>query len=321
MNYKQTQIAISQAKTFFQQQLEANLNLTLVTGPIMLDPATGLNDHLADNYQAVSFYAEALDKELEVVQSLAKWKRYALKKYEYQLHEGIYVDMKAIRSHESLDHLHSLFVDQWDWEVIISKNERTINKLQAMVRKIYEVILHTHNYLNRLYPQLQNKLPEEVVFFESQTLENDYPKEDFETITQKVVQKHKAVFIMQIGKKLASGRIFDGRSAEYDDWELNGDLFLWSDVLAQAIEISSMGIRVDAASLIKQTQIDPKQKNLNPYFQAVLNDELDATIGGGIGQSRLIMFLLEKQHIGQIQATTWDANTLKTTKKAGINLL
>ena len=321
MHFKETQIAIHQVSSFFKNQLEVNLNLVPVVGPIILDPQTGLNDHLAnEKYQAVSFFAEGLNKKLEVVQSLAKWKRYALTKYEYQNYEGIYVDMKAIRAHEELDNLHSLFVDQWDWELIIQKQDRHLDFLKATVNKIYDAIYKTKTHLKQLYPQLKQTLATEVKFFSSQEFEDLYPGEDFEVITNKITKVYQSVFIMQIGKKLKSNQVFDSRSAEYDDWELNGDLFVWSDAINQAIELSSMGIRVDANSLTKQAKIKD-HKNLNPYFEAVLNDQLCQTIGGGIGQSRLIMFLLEKRHLGEVQVSPWDQKNIDQAQKDGIELL
>ena len=322
MNFKETQIAIHQLRNFFQNQLEVNLNLVPVTGPIILDPQTGLNDHLSnEKYRAVSFHADALEQKLEIVQSLAKWKRYALTKYQYNLYEGIYVDMKAIRAHETLDNLHSLFVDQWDWELMIKPEDRTIEFLQNTVNKIYDAIHKSQLHMKQLYPHLNQTLPDEVKFFSSQELEDLYPNEDFELITNKITKVYKAVFIMQIGKKLNSKRVFDTRSAEYDDWDLNGDLFLWSDAINQAIEISSMGIRVDANSLIKQAKIKDDKKVLNPYFNAVINNEICQSIGGGIGQSRLIMFLLEKKHIGEVQVSTWDQKNLELADKENIKLL
>lgn len=326
MDWRATQIAINTAKTSFQTHLEAALNLVLVPGPLLLQTTTNLNDHLAgESYKAVSFWAESLEEPLEIVQSLAKWKRYALGKYQYPVHSGIYVDMKAIRAHETLDQLHSLFVDQWDWELIILPEERTLDYLKATVNKIYAAICKTQLQLQQRWSHLKAHLPEALTFFTAQELEDAYPNDTFETITNQVVRTHGAVFIMQIGHPLRSGRVFDTRSAEYDDWTLNGDLFFWSETIQQAVEISSMGIRVDAAALVSQAQLNqmpkPNQQSDNPYFSAVLNNALPITIGGGIGQARLLMFLLEKQHIGEVQVAPWDGKTTAWAQKHQVKLL
>lgn len=324
LNLKQTQFAIRDLKYFFQQQLTTILNLERISGPIIIEPTTGLNDDLVGENKAVSFYVNDLNRNIEIVQSLAKWKRYALHKYNFSLNEGIYVDMNAIRSHEVLDELHSLYVDQWDWELIIDKKDRTIKKLKEIVEKIYHCILVTEKHLNTIYSNLKSKLPSKLVFFDSQELEDKYPNTDFDEIVEKISKKHKAIFIIGIGKKLKSGKVFDTRSAEYDDWDLNGDLIVWSEVLNKSIELSSMGIRVNKDSLIRQTNIDISSSNkidLNDYYKMIINEELDQTIGGGIGQSRLCMFLLEKKHIGEVQSSVWKKEDIEKWKNKGIELL
>lgn len=323
LNLKQTQFAIRDLKYFFQQQLTTVLNLERISGPIIIEPTTGLNDDLVGENKAVSFYVKDLGKNIEIVQSLAKWKRYALHKYKFSLDEGIYVDMNAIRSHEVLDELHSLYVDQWDWELIIKEKDRTIEKLKEVVNKIYHCILVTEKHLNTIYSNLKQKLPNKITFFDSQDLEDEYPNMDFDEIVNKLTCRYKAIFIIGIGKKLKSGKVFDTRSAEYDDWNLNGDLFVWSDVLNKPIELSSMGIRVNKESLIEQTNINllSNEIQLNDYYQMILNEELDQTIGGGIGQSRLCMFLLEKMHIGEVQSSVWKKEYVEKWKNKGVELL
>ncbi len=322
LNLKQTQLAIKEIKDQFQAQLKKLLNLQRISGPIIVEPTTGLNDNLTGNNSAVNFFVQDLDKRLEIVQSLAKWKRYALHKYDFEMNEGIYVDMNAIRCHETLDELHSLYVDQWDWELVISKKQRNIEFLKEVVQKIFKALVQTQSYINKLYPCFKNKLPKDITFFQSQELEDKYPNLTFDEMVYEEAKKNKAIFIIGIGKKLKSGKVFDDRSRDYDDWDLNGDLFVWSDVINKPIELSSMGIRVDQDSLAKQAQLDIKKiKQYNQYYQSILTNELPLTIGGGIGQSRLCMFLLEKAHVGEVQCSVWDENEEKKLKKLGINLL
>lgn len=319
--YKETFYLINETKLFFQKQIEKKLNLHPVVGPLILDKSVALNDYLVEDQNAIVFHSKELNKDIEIVQSLAKWKRFALKKYNFEINEGLYVDMKAIRSHEKPDYLHSIFVDQWDWELIIYNQERTKAKLKQVVEKIYDCILSTQNYVNSLDKNLHSKLPHKIYFFETQELEDEYPNLTFEEIVEKVAQKYQAIFIIGIGKKLKSGKVFDLRSPEYDDWKLNGDLILWSDKLNHSIEISSMGIRVNKESLISQTQIDAKNSKLSSYYKGIINEELDQTIGGGIGQSRLLMFLLEKTHIGEVQPSIWDDNELAAQEQEGKQIL
>lgn len=319
LNLKLTQFAIKDIKDFFQSELKRKLNLKKISGPIIIDPITGFNDNLTGNNNPVSFFANDLNKNIEIVQSLAKWKRFALHKYEFLINEGIYVDMNAIRSHEKLDEIHSLYVDQWDWELIIDSKDRNINKLKQIVKKIYSCIYETEQFINKIYPVLTKKLPSKIKFFDSQELEDLFPNLSFEEITSIVTKKYKAIFIMKIGKKLKSGLVFDTRSPEYDDWNLNGDLFVWSNALQKPIELSSMGIRVDSKTLIRQSK--KSEQDYNEYYKLIINNILDQTIGGGIGQSRLCMFLLEKIHIGEVQVSVWDEDYIDKLKRKGIELL
>ncbi len=322
LTLKETQLAIKEIKDYFQLRLKEKLNLQRISGPLIVEPTTGLNDNLTGNNNAVNFFVQYLDKRIEIVQSLAKWKRYALHKYDFGMHEGIYVDMNAIRCHETLDNLHSLYVDQWDWELIIGRDERTEETLKTVVDKIFLSLKESQDFINKKYTHFENKLPEKIKYFQSQELEDMFPKKDFDDIVFDIVKKEKAVFIIGIGKKLKSGKVFDSRSRDYDDWDLNGDLFVWSDVIKKPIELSSMGIRVNKESLASQAQLDiNKISQYNQYYQSILTEELPQTIGGGIGQSRLCMFLLEKAHVGEVQCSVWDEEEVKKLKKQGINLL
>lgn len=320
LTIRETQYAIRELKSFFQNELSNSLNIERISGPIIVEPETGLNDNLTGTNYAVSFDAKHFKNKLEVVQSLAKWKRVALKKYGFNHNEGIYVDMNAIRSHEKPDELHSLYVDQWDWELIIDKNERNINKLKEVVSSIYSCILASELHINAMHPQLSCKLPREIKFYDTQEVDDMYPDISFEEATKILVKKHKAVFFIGIGKKLKSGRVFDDRAPDYDDWNMNGDLFVWSDMIDKPIELSSMGIRVNKESLISQSNISDTSK-LNDYYQQLINGDLDQTIGGGIGQSRLCMFLLEKKHVGEVQASVWDDEQKAFFAKEGIKVL
>ncbi len=322
LNLKQTQLAIKEIKDYFQLQLKQLLNLQRISGPIIVEPATGLNDNLTGNNNAVNFFVQDLDKRLEIVQSLAKWKRYALHKYGFGMNEGIYVDMNAIRCHETLDELHSLYVDQWDWEYVISKEQRNIDTLKDIVRKIFKALKQTETYINEQHKCFHSKLPNEIKFFQSQELEDKYPNKTFDEMVYEETKNNKAIFVIGIGKKLKSGKVFDDRSRDYDDWDLNGDFFVWSDVIQKPIELSSMGIRVNKQSLASQAQLDiNKIEQYNQYYQSILREELPLTIGGGIGQSRLCMFLLEKAHVGEVQCSVWDEQEEKRLKSLGINLL
>ncbi len=320
LNIRETQYAIRVIKANFQALLSEALNLERISGPIIVNPRTGLNDNLSGNEKAVSFYAPYFNQNLEVVQSLAKWKRFALKKYGFEMHEGIYVDMNAIRPQEKVDALHSLYVDQWDWELIIDKSERNLVTLKTIVTKIYQCIYQCKQDLQAIYPQLEQTLPPEIKFYQTQEVEDLYPNMEFNQAVKEIVKKDKAVFFIGIGKTLKSGKVFDHRAVDYDDWNLNGDIFVWSDAINDVIELSSMGIRVDATTLLAQSPKEALEK-LNDYYSAIINHQLDQTIGGGIGQSRLCMFLLEKIHIAEVQTAVWDEEQIAYFEKMKIDIL
>ena len=318
-----TQRAISYIKNHFQTEFQNALNLKRVSAPLFVTDASGLNDNLNGYERPVSFDVPAIGEEAEVVHSLAKWKRLALKRYGFTVGHGLYTDMNAIRRDEELDNIHSIYVDQWDWEKIITPETRTIEYLQLIVRAIVRAICDTNDQLRVRFPQLTTTLDREVTFITSQELEDLYP--DLKTGSERekaFVREHHTAFIMQIGGKLRSGNRHDGRAPDYDDWQLNGDLFFWDEVLGRALEISSMGIRVDAEALDRQLTISgcDERRNL-PFHKMLLNDELPLTIGGGIGQSRLSMLMMGCAHIGEVQSSVWDAATVEACEKAGIRLL
>ena len=318
-----TQRAISYIKNHFQTEFQNALNLKRVSAPLFVTDASGLNDNLNGYERPVSFDVPAIGAEAEVVHSLAKWKRLALKRYGFTVGHGLYTDMNAIRRDEELDNIHSIYVDQWDWEKIITPETRTIEYLQLIVRAIVRAICDTNDQLRVRFPQLTTKLERDVTFITSQELEDLYP--DLKTGSERekaFVKEHHTAFIMQIGGKLRSGNRHDGRAPDYDDWQLNGDLFFWDEVLGRALEISSMGIRVDAESLDRQLTIAgcDDRRNL-PFHRMLLNGELPLTIGGGIGQSRLCMLMMGCCHIGEVQSSIWDADTVAACEAAGVPLL
>ena len=318
-----TQRAISYIKNHFQTEFQNALNLKRVSAPLFVTDASGLNDNLNGYERPVSFDVPAIGEEAEVVHSLAKWKRLALKRYGFTVGHGLYTDMNAIRRDEELDNIHSIYVDQWDWEKIITRETRTIDYLQLIVRAIVRAICDTNDQLRVRFPQLTTVLERDVTFVTSQELEDMYP--DLKTGSERekaFVREHHTAFIMQIGGKLRSGNRHDGRAPDYDDWQLNGDLFFWDDVLDRALEISSMGIRVDAESLDRQLTIAgcDDRRNL-PFHRMLLNDQLPLTIGGGIGQSRLCMLMMGCCHIGEVQSSIWDADTVQACEAAGVPLL
>ncbi|MBF1191173.1 MAG: aspartate--ammonia ligase, partial [[Eubacterium] sulci] len=299
----ETQRAIKKIKDYFQQELAYGLNLRRVSAPLFVAPETGLNDNLNGVERRVSFTILDMDeKTVEIVQSLAKWKRMALGKYGIKPGHGIYTDMNAIRRDEELDNIHSLYVDQWDWEKVITKEQRTTEYLHETVTTIYNAVKNLGDYVNRLYRDIQTELPNEIYFITSQELEDLYPDKTPKERENLITKAHGAVFIEKIGGTLKSGEKHDGRSPDYDDWELNGDILLWNDVLDIAFEITSMGIRVDSDAMERQLKLAGAEDRKNLSFQsAVLNGELPLSIGGGIGQSRLCMFFLRKAHIGEVQ--------------------
>ena len=318
-----TQRAISYIKVHFQTEFQNALNLKRVSAPLFVTDASGLNDNLNGYERPVSFDVPAIGAEAEVVHSLAKWKRLALKRYGFTVGHGLYTDMNAIRRDEELDNIHSIYVDQWDWEKIITPETRTIEYLQLIVRAIVRAICDTNDQLRFRFPQLTTKLERDVTFITSQELEDLYP--DLKTGSERekaFVKEHHTAFIMQIGGKLRSGNRHDGRAPDYDDWQLNGDLFFWDDVLERALEISSMGIRVDAESLDRQLTIAGcDDRRSLPFHRMLLNGELPLTIGGGIGQSRLCMLMMGCCHIGEVQSSIWDADTVAACEAAGVPLL
>ena len=323
LNLHDTQLAIKTVKDFFQALLAQRLHLTRVSAPLFVDPATGLNDNLNGYERPVTFgIKEQDDKNAEVVHSLAKWKRYALKKYGFQVGEGIYTDMNAIRRDESTDNIHSIFVDQWDWEKIIHKEDRNLDYLKETVRTVYKCLRKTEQYMAIQYDYIDLILPKEIFFITSQELEDMYPDCTPKERENKITKKHGCVFLMQIGDKLASGEPHDGRAPDYDDWKLNGDILFWYPTLNCALEISSMGIRVDEVSLREQLEKSGCMDRMElPYHKMLLNGERPYTIGGGIGQSRLCMLLLDRAHIGEVQASIWPKEMRDTCKKHKIYLL
>ena len=317
-----TQRAIERIKHVFLAKLCAALHLVRVTAPLVVDPATGLNDNLNGVERPVGFDVPAVGADAEVVHSLAKWKRFALKRYDLHVGKGIVCDMNAIRRDEELDNLHSIYVDQWDWEKVIADDERTIDYLHDTVGRIVTAICGTLDELKWYYPQLECDLSRDITFVTAQELEDLYPELEPKEREERFVREHHTTFVQGVGGKLRSGKPHDGRSPDYDDWDLNGDLLFWDDTLGCALEASSMGIRVSPESLDRQLSIagcDDRRKL--PFHQMLLEGKLPATIGGGIGQSRLCMLLLGKAHVGEVQASVWDAATVAACKDAGIQLL
>ena len=319
LNLVETQKAIKLIKDTFERELAKDLGLIRVSAPLFVEPTTGLNDNLNGYEKPVSFVVNENEQELEIVQSLAKWKRYALKKYNIY---GLYTDMNAIRRFEDLDNLHSLYVDQWDWEKKLLPEERNVVTLKRIVKKIYKTFLKTHKVLIKNYPELETDLPKEITFVTTKQLEDRYPNLSRKERENAICKKEKAVFLMQIGGKLKDGKPHDGRAADYDDWKLNGDILLWYEPLQIAFELSSMGIRVNKDSLVKQLKIRGEMgKFAFPYHQMVINEQLPLSIGGGIGQSRLCMYLLKKVHIGEVQSSYWPKDDVDEFRKYNVELL
>ncbi len=320
-----TQKAISLLKRLFEDRLGALLNLYRVSAPLFVDERSGLNDNLNGYERPVSFEILRSNHKAEVVQSLAKWKRLALKRYGFYPGKGLYTDMNAIRRDEDeLDNLHSVYVDQWDWEKVILPENRNLDYLKLTVMDIVTAICDTQDTLQAIYPQLQcmGKLDRKVSFVTAQELEDQYPDLTPKERENTYLREHKTAFIIGIGGALKSGKPHDGRAPDYDDWAMNGDILFWDDLLGCAIEISSMGIRVDPESMDRQLRLSGcDERRALPYHKALLNGELPLTIGGGIGQSRLSMLLLGKAHIGEVQASIWDDETLELCERAGVMLL
>lgn len=318
----ETEKAIKSIKDHFEKKLSEKLNLLRVSAPLFVKSNTGLNDALNGFERPVEFDIPYIGCNVQIVQSLAKWKRLALHNYGFEVNEGLYTDMNAIRRDEELDNIHSIYVDQWDWEKIIKKEDRNIKTLEKTVSDIYEVFISTANHVEFLYPKYKNKLPEKIYFVSSQELEDMYPEKTPKERENLITKKEKAVFVSQIGKILKSGNRHDGRSPDYDDWELNGDILFWNENLQQSLELSSMGIRVDSKSLDKQLNLaNANDRRKNEFHKMLLNDELPFTIGGGIGQSRMCMFFLHRYHIGEVQSSIWPDEMRENLSEQNIYLL
>ncbi len=323
LNLHDTQIAIKTVKDFFQNQLSKHLNLERVSAPLFVDPLSGLNDNLNGVERPVAFdIKEQNGRQAEVVQSLAKWKRYALQKYGFTLGEGIYTDMNAIRRDEDTDNIHSIFVDQWDWERIISREDRHPDTLKEIVRKVYKCLKNTEKYMAIQYEYIEELLPDDIFFITTEELAEIFPDNTPKEREYYITKAKGAVCIMKIGDKLENGKPHDGRAPDYDDWTLNGDILVYYPVLDIALELSSMGIRVDKEALLSQLEKAGCMERAElPYQKAVLNEELPFTIGGGIGQSRICMFFLRKAHIGEVQSSLWPEDIVEICNKKGVQLL
>ena len=317
-----TQRAIAYIKETFQEEFSSALNLKRVSAPLFVTEESGLNDNLSGVERPVSFDIPAVGTSAQVVHSLAKWKRLALKRYGFSVGNGLYTDMNAIRRDEELDNIHSIYVDQWDWEKVITRENRNLDFLKLIVRAIVKAICDTNDRLHVRYPQLQTKFDREVAFITTQELEDMYPDLNDKGREDAFVREHHTACIMQIGGKLRSGKPHSSRAPDYDDWQLNCDIFLWNDVLGHALEISSMGIRVDEEALDRQLTISgcDNRREL-PFHKLLLDGKLPLTIGGGIGQSRLSMLMMGCAHIGEVQSSVWDGETVKACEEAGIKLL
>ncbi|MBS6601215.1 MAG: aspartate--ammonia ligase [Clostridium sp.] len=327
-NYKcqetliETEIHIKKIKDYFEKNLAEALNLTRVSAPLFVEKSTGLNDNLNGVERPVGFDIKGIDSEFEIVHSLAKWKRMSLARYNFEVGTGLYTDMNAIRRDEDLDNLHSVYVDQWDWEKIISKEERTVETLKETVKKIYGVFKKLENFAVSELIENEKFLPDEIFFITTQELEDKYPNLTPKERENAICKEHKAVFIMKIGDLLNSGEKHDGRAPDYDDWSLNGDIIFWYPVLERAFEVSSMGIRVDEKALEEQLKkAGCEERKEFDFHKNLLEGKLPYTIGGGIGQSRMCMYFLRKAHIGEVQASVWDEKNKKFCEKYGITLL
>ena len=322
LNLYETQFAIKDVKDTFQKELVEKLNLIRVTAPLFVRKSTGLNDNLNGYERPVNFNVKYTDEDIEIVHSLAKWKRKALGLYGFNINEGLYTDMNAIRKDEEVDFIHSIYVDQWDWEMIITEDQRNFEFLQKIVRKIYSAIYKLEEHISAKYPALERKLPDDIKFISTKELEELYPNLSRKEREDAITRKYKAVFLYQIGWKLNDGLPHDGRAADYDDWNLNGDILVYYELYDMALELSSMGIRVNKDSLVKQLKEKGELSKLdNEYCQDIINDRIPLTIGGGIGQSRLCMYMLKKAHIGEVQVSIWDEKETKELRNRGIQIL
>jgi len=332
LNLAETEMGIKKTKDFFQQNLSSELRLRRVTAPLFVLKGTGINDDLSGTERAVTFPIKDLnDSKAEIVHSLAKWKRLTLADYAVESGYGIYTDMNAIRSDEELGNLHSLYVDQWDWELVMNESERNVVFLKEIVTRIYAAIVRTEYLVFEMFPDIKPVLPKEIKFIHSEELLQMYPDFSAKEREDAITKTYKAVFIIGIGNKLSNGEKHDNRAPDYDDWTtigenglpgLNGDLLLWDDILDRAVEISSMGIRVNPQTMLRQLELTGTEDRKNLYFhRRLLNNELPQTIGGGIGQSRLCMFFLRKGHIGEIQASIWPDDMRKEALNAGMYLI
>ena len=322
LDLRQTEVAIKKVKDFFERDLAIELNLTRVSAPLFVPVGSGLNDTLNGVERPVGFDIGENGCEAEIVQSLAKWKRYALGVYNFEPGEGLYTDMNAIRRDEDTDNIHSIFVDQWDWEKIITRADRTRETLEKTVRRIYEVIKHTERYIADDYDFAGRMLPEKITFITAEELYQKYPDKTAKEREYLAAREYGAIFLEQIGGKLSCGKPHDGRAPDYDDWDLNGDIIVYYPVLDIALELSSMGIRVDEESLMRQLEERGcTERTALPFHAALLRGELPYTIGGGIGQSRLCMFFLRKAHVGEVQSSIWPPETVKACRENGIQLL
>ena len=322
LDIRETQDAIKYIRDTFQKEMGREMHLERISAPLFVEKSSGLNDNLNGVERPVSFDIKGQDETAEIVHSLAKWKRYALKKYGFAHGEGLYTDMIAIRRDEDLDNIHSVYVDQWDWEKIISKEERNMDTLVSTVRAIYSVLRKTEKYMAVQYDYIEEILPREIAFVSTQELVDMYPDLTPKEREYKIVKEKGAVFLMQVGKTLTNGERHDGRAPDYDDWELNGDILVYYPVLDIALELSSMGIRVDEDALDKQLTIaDCDDRRELPFQKAILNKELPYTIGGGIGQSRICMFFLRKAHIGEVHASLWPEEVMAEAEAKGVQLL
>ena len=318
----ETQKAIKFVKDRFENSLSKKLNLLRVTAPLFVLQNSGLNDGLSGKEKPISFNSNLTSENIEIVHSLAKWKRMALKKYDIHLGKGLYTDMTAIRKDEVTDYIHAIYVEQWDWELSISEKDRSYRYLKQIVKKIYSCIYKLSIEVEKKYSSLKNSLPKDITFISTKELENLYPNLSRKERENEITRKYKAVFLYQIGYPLKDKKPHDDRASDYDDWKLNGDILVYYPLYDMALELSSMGIRVNKDSLVKQLKIKNEVYKLdNDYCKSILKDEYRLSIGGGIGQSRLCMFLLQKAHIGEVQVSIWDKEEVEKLKKHNINLL